>query len=113
MDLEQTVQGSAFSALTLLVGWQEGNPAHRKWVDSGDGHRLVRMEWRAAGWLVCLPLLMFPCTIKFRSSLLAPAHLGSPRNRAVKRLCCVCTRHSYLRNDCTCVKIFTGAKYHD
>jgi len=40
---------------------------------------------------VCLPLLIFPCTIKSRSSLLAPAHPGSPRKRAVKRLCvCVC-----------------------
>ena len=26
----------------------------------------------------CLPLLMFPCTIKSRSSLLAPAHAGGP-----------------------------------
>jgi len=27
---------------------------------------------------VCLPLLVFPCTIKSRSSLLAPAHPGGP-----------------------------------
>jgi len=33
-----------------------------------------------------LPLLVFPCTIKSRSSLLAPAHLGGPRKRAVKWL---------------------------
>ena len=52
-------------------------------------HWLVRMEWRPAGWLVCLPLLIFPCTIKSRSSLLAPAHPGGPGKRAVKRLCCV------------------------
>jgi len=43
------------------------------------------MEWRPAGWLVCLPLLVFPCTIKSRSSLLAPAHPGHPGKRAVKR----------------------------
>jgi len=30
----------------------------------------------SAGWSVCLPLLIFPCTIKSRSSLLAPAHPG-------------------------------------
>jgi len=36
----------------------------------------------------CLPLLIFPCTTKSRSSLLAPAHLGGPGKRAVKRLCC-------------------------
>jgi len=34
------------------------------------------------GWSVCLRLLIFPCTIKFRNSVLAPA----PRKRAVKRL---------------------------
>jgi len=80
----------AFSALTLLVGRQEGHPACKKW-DGGGGHWLVRMEWRPAGWSVCLPLLIFPCTIKSRSSLLAPAHPGGPGKRAVKRLCvCVC-----------------------
>jgi len=42
--------------------------------DSGGGHWLVRMEWLPARWSVCLPLLIFPCTIKSRSSLLAPAH---------------------------------------
>jgi len=42
------------------------------------------MEWRPAGWTVCLPLLIFSYTIKSRSSLLAPAHPGSPRKRAVK-----------------------------
>ena len=53
----------------------------------GCGHWLVGMEWRPAGWSVCLPLLIFPCTTKSRSSLLAPAHPGGPGNRAVKRLC--------------------------
>ena len=37
----------------------------------------VRMEWCPAGWSVCLPLLISTCTIKSRSSLLAPAHLPS------------------------------------
>jgi len=75
--------------------------------DDGGGH-LVRMEWRLAGWSVCLPLLIFPCTIKPRSSPLAPAIMcwcavkkllthsltgtGSPgwsRRKAVKWLWCV------------------------
>jgi len=30
--------------------------------------------------------VIFPCTIKFRRFLLAPAHPGSPGKRAVKRL---------------------------
>jgi len=38
------------------------------------------------GWSVCLPLLISPCTIKPRSSLLALAHPGGPGKRAVKRL---------------------------
>ena len=38
---------------------------------------------------MCLPLLIFPSTIKSRSSLLAPAHPGGPGNRAVKRLWCI------------------------
>jgi len=41
-----------------------------------------------AGRSVCLPQLIFPCTIKSRSSLLALAHPGGPGKRAVKRLWC-------------------------
>jgi len=52
----------------------------------GGGHWLVGMEWRPAGWSVCLPLLISPCTIKSRSSPLAPAHPGGSGKRAVKRL---------------------------
>jgi len=66
----------AFSPLTLLVGGQEGHPALKMWGYGGGGHWLVRTEWCPAGLSVCLPLLIFPCTIKSRSSLLAPAHLG-------------------------------------
>jgi len=36
---------------------------------------------------VCLPLLIFPCTIKSRSSLLAPAHPVDPGKMVV----CVCS----------------------
>jgi len=71
------------------VGWaQEGHPACKKYEeDDGGWHWLVWMEWRPARWSVCLSLLIFPCTIKSRSSLLAPAHPGGPRKRAIKRLC--------------------------
>jgi len=78
----------AFSALTLLVGRQEGHLACKKWGDGGGGHWLVRMEWRPSRWSVCLPLLIFPCTMKSRSSHLALAHLGGPGRRAIKRLWC-------------------------
>jgi len=64
----------------LLVGQQEGHPACKKYgEDSGGGHWLVRMKWRLAGWSVCLPLFILPCTIKFRSSVLALAHLVSEK----------------------------------
>ena len=47
------------------------------------------MEWHPAEWSVCLPAI-FPCTTKSRRRLLlALAHLGSPRKRAVKWLCVV------------------------
>jgi len=51
----------AFSALTLLVRRQEGHPACKKNGRHGHGrgwHWLVRIEWRPAGWSVCLPLLI-------------------------------------------------------
>ena len=65
--------------------------------DGGGGRWLVRMEWRPAGWSVCLPLLVFPCTIKSRSSLLAPAHPDGPGKRAVKRLCAYMQEHDVFR----------------
>jgi len=65
-------------------GWWTGGL-----VEVGTG--LFRMEWRPARWSVCLPLLIFPCTVKSRSSLLALAHPAGPGKRAVKWLCvCVC-----------------------
>jgi len=48
------------------------------------------MEWRPAGWSVCLPLLIFPCTVKSRSSLLAPAHLGGPGKKGRKTVVVWC-----------------------
>jgi len=78
----------AFSALTLLVGRQEWHPGCKKWGDGGGGHCLVRMEWCPAGWSVCLPLLIFPCVITSRSSLLALAHPGGPGKMAIKRFWC-------------------------
>ena len=86
---------NAFSALTLLVGQQEGHPACKK------------LEWRGAGVVVCLErgadlhmvqLMPLPLTascfskIQIGFTFLVPAHLGSPGKRAVKRVCvCVVT----------------------
>ena len=92
----------AFSALTLLVGRQEGHPACKK------------TEWWVAGVVVCLEqdadlhmaqLMPLPLTDSCFSktqigfTFLVPAHLGSPGKRAVKRVCvCVCVR--------ACVRVY-------
>ena len=57
------------------------------------GHWFVWMEWRPAGWSVSLPLLIFPCTIKSSSSLLAPADPGGPGEKALKWLWWHVTAH--------------------
>jgi len=88
----------AFSALTLLVGWQEGHPACKK------------LEWWGAGVVICLErgadlhvvqLMSLPLTVSCFSKIqigftfLVPAHLGSPGKRAAKRVCvCVCVSSS-------------------
>ena len=87
----------AFSALTLLVGRQEGHPACKK------------TEWWGAGVVICLEqgadlhmaqLMPLPLTvscfskIQIGSTFLVLAYLGSPGKRFVKRVC-VCT-YMYL-----------------
>jgi len=80
----------AFSALTLLVGRQEGHPACKK-------------QWWSAGVVICLErdadlhtaqLMPLPLTVVCFSKIqigftfLVPAHPGSPGKRAVKRVFC-------------------------
>jgi len=92
----------AFSALTLLVGRQEGHPACKK------------LEWWGAGVVICLErgadlhmarLMPLPLTVSCSSKVqigftfLVPAHLGSPGKSAVKRVC-VCV--------CVCGRLFAG-----
>jgi len=79
----------AFSALTLLVGRQEGHPACKK------------TEWWGTGVVICLErdadlhiaqLMQLPLTVSCSSKIqigftfLVPAHPGSPGQRAVKRV---------------------------
>jgi len=91
---------SAFSALTLLVGRQEGHPVCKK------------LEWWGAGMVICLErgadlhmaqLMPLPLIVSRFSKIqigftfLVPAHLGSPGQRAVKCVCvcvCVCEREA-------------------
>jgi len=92
----------------LLVGRQEEHPACKKiWGDGGGRHWLVQMEWRPARWSVCLPLLIFPCTIKSRSSLLALADPGGPGKRAIKWLWYQVLNYIGVYQDSTPVHILT------
>ena len=80
-DLSSQCQSSAFSALTLLVGRQEGHPVCKK------------LEWWGAGVVICLErgadlhiaqLMPLPLTVSCFSKIqigftsLVLAHLGSP-----------------------------------
>jgi len=82
----------AFSALTLLVGWQEGHPACKK------------TEWWGAGLVVCLErgadlhvaeLMPLPLTVSCFSKIqigftfLVPAHLGTPGKGPLNVCVCV------------------------
>ena len=99
----------AFSALMLLVGRQEGHPACKK------------TEWWGAGVVVCLlqgadlytaQLMPLPLTVSCFSKIqigftfLVPAHLGSPRKRAVKRVCVHFEAILLCTEDSTTLKLF-------
>jgi len=78
----------ALSALTLLVGWQEGHPASKKWGGWGRS-ALVSPDGVAPSRMVSVSASVnLPLHYKVQSSLRAPAHLGVPEKRAVKRLWC-------------------------
>jgi len=82
----------AFSALTLLVGWQEGHPARKKL----KGGVLADLH---TAQLMPLPLTA-SCFSKIQIgfTFLVPAHLGSPGKRAVKRVCVSDLRFAYRRH---------------
>jgi len=80
----------AFSALTLLVGRQQGHPACKK-----------TFEWWGTGMVICLErdadlhvaqLMPLPVTVSCFSKIqigftfLVPAHPGSPGKRTIKRV---------------------------
>jgi len=77
--------GIAFSALTLLVGRQEGHPACKK--TERWGARVVICLERGADLLMPL-LLTVSCFSKIQIGFtsLALIHLGSPGKRAIKRV---------------------------
>jgi len=70
--------------LVMLAGWQEGHPACKNMGDGGGGHWLARMEWHPARQLVCLPLLIFPCTIKVQKFSSGTGSRGWSRKKGHK-----------------------------
>ena len=82
--------GSAFSALTLLVGRQERHPACKKTEWWGDGV-VICLEQGAdlhMAQLMLLPLTVSCfCKIHIGFTFLVPAHLGSPGQSVVKQVC--------------------------
>jgi len=81
----------AFSALTLLAGWQEGHPACKKMVGWWRW-ALVGPYWvapsRMVGVSACVNLPLHHKVQKFSAGTGSP---GWSRKRAVKRLCvCHC-----------------------
>jgi len=63
-----TVQSVAFSALTLLAGWQEGHPVCRNWVVRyWHGSSDMQMICIRSSWCHCHPIIY--CFIKTQNSL--------------------------------------------
>jgi len=81
----------SFSALTLLVGRQEGHPACKK-LSGGVLAWLSVWSKMHMAQLMSLPLTVFCFSkIKIGFTFLVPADPGSPGKRAVIRVCvCVC-----------------------
>ena len=73
----------AFSALTLLVGWQEGHPACKK-QSGGCWHGYLS---GARCRLAYGPADSTATQIQIGFTFLVPAYLGSPGKTAIKRVC--------------------------
>jgi len=71
---------------TLLVEWQEGHPACKKWGMVGGGYWLVRMEWRPAGWSVSasVNLPLHHKVQKFSSGTGSPRWSGKKGHKMVE-----------------------------
>jgi len=88
----------AFSALTLLVGRQEGHPACKKTERWGAGVVICLVRGADLHMAQLMPL---PLTVSCFSKIqIGFAFLGSPGQRAVKRVCvCVLQETSLLLID--------------
>ena len=76
----------AFSALTLLVGRQEGHPACKKLSGGVLVWLSVWSEVQTCGFH-CHSLSLASVKSRLVFTFLVPAHPGSPGQRAVERVC--------------------------
>ena len=79
----------AFSALMLLVGWQEGHPACKKTEQWGAGMVICLERGADLHMAQLMPLLLtVSCFSKIQIgfTFLVPAHPGILGQRAVKRV---------------------------
>jgi len=98
----------AFSALTLLFGWQEGHPACKKLSGGGAGVVICLERCADLDMAQLMPLsLAVSCFSKIQIGVtfLVPAHPGSSGQRAIKRVC-VCV---YSTID----KVLTNLMYNE
>jgi len=93
------------SALTLLVGWQEGHPACKKlsggvlaWLSVWS--EVQTCTW--SSWCHCHSLSLASVKSTLVLPFLVPAHLGTHGKRSFKRVClCVCVVATSC-NSCGC-----------
>jgi len=91
----------ALSALTLLVGWQEGHPACKK---LSGGVLAWLSVWSELMTCICTSWFHFHTVscfskIQIGFTFLVPAYPGSPWKRAVKQVCVCVSYSSYLLAD--------------
>jgi len=81
----------AFSALTLLVGRQEGHPARKKWGDGGGGHWLVSPAGVAPSRMVSVSVSVnLPLHHKIQKFSSGTGSHGWSRKKGRKTVVCVC-----------------------
>ena len=89
----------AFSALTLLVGWQEGHPACKKRV-VGCWHGYLSAARCTLAQLMPLPLTVSCFSeVQIGFTFLVPAHPRSPRKGPLNG--CVCVLCSVVPEPCS------------
>jgi len=107
-SLFSSVVYSAFSALTLLVGRQEGHPACKNLSGGGAGVVICLERGADLHMARLMPLLLTASCfskIQIGFAFLVPAHLGSPGKGPLNGCVCVCSLFSNsVPQGCKCAQ---------